>query len=58
MGKNIKPDRKYWTAQLLILAVISGLTLISAEFCILSLIVQVPTLSQHWCFGQFVVGLI
>ena len=30
MENTIKPDRKYWTAQLLILAVISGITLISA----------------------------
>jgi len=30
MENTIKPDRKYWTAQLLILVVISGITLISA----------------------------
>ena len=30
MENTIKPDKKYWTEQLLILAVISGLTLISA----------------------------
>jgi len=30
MENTIKPDRKYWTAQLLILAIISGITLISA----------------------------
>ena len=29
MENTIKPDRKYWTAQLLILALISGITLIS-----------------------------
>lgn len=30
MENTIKPDKKYWTAQILILAVISGITLISA----------------------------
>ncbi|MBC8256983.1 MAG: PH domain-containing protein [Candidatus Marinimicrobia bacterium] len=30
MENTIKPDMKYWTAQILILAVISGITLISA----------------------------
>ena len=30
MENTIKPDKKYWTAQILILATLSGLTLISA----------------------------
>ncbi|SVB55501.1 uncharacterized protein METZ01_LOCUS208355 [marine metagenome] len=53
MENTIKPDRKYWTAQLLILVVLSGITLISAG--VLHLIINYSNPDPEFTFVLWVI---
>ena len=53
MENIIKPNKKYWTAQLLILATISGITLISAG--VLHLIINYSNPDPEFTFMLWVI---